>query len=222
MSFYLYKKNVTNDLTYQNVYICGEVCGNCFIPNGAVHACRETFQASYLRGQSKNKKLFFGLTVNPAININNFNLFLRQMEQKIGIEKTIEAHPVSEENKMVVIEINEFWLSSKIRQEFITIFLRCYSTWITNLQHSYKDAFKKACEDRTEFFDEETFNLILYSQSYFDKTKNAVQQFLSGRVYMKKPYKADMGWYNRFTRNDDEGNPEIVLTRVLKDSTVIE
>lgn len=211
--FLLYIKGETSqNMIYPHTYILGEVLSNVFIPSGSVHSCRETFQTSYLRNHLKTNFVHFVLTVHPDCIITEFQKFIKLIEKQLNIKDSINIYEVENVNRRcVVVKLNEWWLKSKIRQEFVTILLRCYSSWVTGAKTNKTVEH----EDLESKIDE-----ILFSQPYFNSTQDAVKYFLSGRTVMKKPFKADVGWHRRFKDKIDNGNPEEVLVGLLSDQVV--
>ena len=216
--FSVYIKPIANTIIYPHTYYIGDVLDNVFIPLGlsSIHTCRETFQTSYLRHQISSKSVTFALSIYQHCFFSEFLQFINVIENRLKIKGSIILHEVKNSKNLIVVTLNEWWVKSKIRQEFITILLRCYSTWVKGTGLASKQNKVTEISDLTPHI-----NNILFSQTYFNETKSAVDYFLDGHNAMKKPFKADVGWHRRFgSKKEDNGNHEEVLVGLLSEQVV--
>jgi hypothetical protein len=197
--FKIFENGVGGSLINQGVYGTGEMFDHVFILR-RTFGCREEFMNQWLRAKTKEKYVVFSLTVNHC-DLEQFKKFLVIIETRLKIENTIQIRPLANKDNIFLVRVSNWWLSSKIRQEFLTILLRCYGEWRGN------SANRKAVEELP-------IENILFSHTYFNATKHAVRRFLDGGTLMKNGFKAEEGWYNRFVKTSGDGaNPEIVLVK---------
>ncbi len=181
---------------YRHAYFSGTLNGDKFVAASA-HTCREAFMTYSLRTKMKDKLNWFLLNAGPKLSLSEFRHFIRAVERKIGIRNTIIVRPTNNP-QLLCIGATSWWLKSKIRQEFLTVLLRCYAYYKGN---------NGTVLDKKDI----PMEKVLFSYNYFNESKDATRRFLNGFTLLKKGFKCD-GWYRNFANN--KKNPEKALVKL--------
>lgn len=184
------------NINYADGYGYGSFKNNTFCMAGS-HSCREEFLRYRMLNEIGGNSYWFLLNIGTKGSVNEYRHFLKAAEKSIGVKNTILVRSTNMKG-VVAINVNSWWLKSKIRMQFITCLLRCYYHYNKNNHKS---------------FDKKNIPMdnILFSYPYFSQTKPAVQRFMSGFTLLKKGYKCE-GWLNRF--NNTKTNPEKCLVKI--------
>jgi len=186
-------------LPYDGTFIVGKsVEENIFIYE-KTYTCREEFMVYALRLLGKNTKEYSFCLVVKNLNTEEYKSFIERVLNKIDAPSdSIKICPTNYYN-IIFVTISDWWINSKIRQEFLTILLRCYGT--------YRGAgnYKSLNEDYFPIDD------IIFSHKYFQQTEDAVGHFMKGNTLLKIGFSCG-GWVENFKEN--KKNPLVALVKV--------
>ena len=180
------KITVSTSGAYANTYYYGTLSGTSFSVSGN-YGCREQFLNAVLYSKEKNKSYVFAMGVKRGITIEDFRQFIYDFEKTIAGIATPKIHVNETTDKsLFIFEVDNWWLKSKIRREFLTIMLRAMNTWYKSKdQKPYKDVYE-----------------VLLTQPYFKRTEAAMRKFMDGYNMMDKG-RRNRGWVNNFSGQID-------------------
>lgn len=122
------------------------------------YSCRESFHEEYLNWQDENNQFLF----SHGGKFKQLRKFLQITEEKLGLSARNQTKLYNIKPKYCLVTISNWWLKSNFRLQFLTILLRAGMKF----QRSYRAA--------------------LFSEKYFERTKESVNLFLGGYNKVKK------------------------------------
>lgn len=150
-------------------------------------SCRESFQLI------ENEKLMEGFCYTHLEKKSyDSACFITRIEDMLGIQRSV--YQLTEFDHVTwIFSPSPWWFTSRIRKSFYSLMIRCSYCYNHKLDN-FEDA--------------------LFSVTYAQKTKTAVDKFLKGyTVYDYVPVNGYDGWFNQFTIHENPHSYEVARYR---------